>query len=120
MCIYIYIYIERERESTIFAYAREMNRMWWKNEIVPTKFVISISSLRGGQVLPNYKIYVIKSSVHVFHPHLNLHRNKIYIYVCTCKIFFSLFFVGPKRVKSKYFKMNRPTKRFISFWKLFI
>ena len=52
----------------------------------------------------------------------------IYIYICVCvcvcmcvcvcvcvcvhKKIFLYFFVGPKREKSKYFKMNRSTERF--------
>ena len=45
----------------------------------------------------------------------------IYIYIYICKKISSFFFVeGPKREKSKYFKMNKSTKRFVFFKELFI
>ena len=38
----------------------------------------------------------------------------IYIYICVC-VCVCIFCVGPKREKSKYFKMNGFTEKFILF-----
>ena len=38
----------------------------------------------------------------------------IYIYICVC-VCKNVFLVGPKREKSRYFKMNRSTKRLVFF-----
>ena len=35
--------------------------------------------------------------------------------MCVCVMCFFLFFVGPKREKTKYFEIYRLPKRFVSF-----
>ena len=64
-------------------------------------------------------LMIIKCSVSFSAFLISKSKVKIKIYSLTmgCKTNFSFFsfFVGPKREKSKRFKMNRSTKRFMSF-----
>ena len=53
-----------------------------------------------------------------FSSHGNLINSVSIPLLYICNFFLFLFVIGPKREKSKYFKMNSPTKRFVFFKEL--